>query len=1082
MDLVEGMPVTKYCDQNDLTISARLELFVPICQAVQHAHQKGIIHRDIKPTNVIVMPNEGVPVPKIIDFGVAKATNQRLTERTAFTHDGQMLGTPLYMSPEQAAQSADVDTRSDIYSLGVLLYELLTGTTPFERERLQDAGYDEIYSIIREEDPPRPSTRISALGEAATTISAHRVMDPAKLSRSLRGELDWIVMKALQKDRDERYATALDLAEDVRRFLDNEPILAKRASLARRAVKWSRRHKPIVWSAAVMLVFTTVGLAVSNLLVKWEKDQKEVALKAREAALIQKDHALKQSKTSEARALTEAARANAVINLVTDMLGSANPAAAPGPDYTLGELLEDFSCRMGDQLAGQPEVDADVHLIMGSIYSSLHLHEQADRHFQVALKQGRRVFGKYDPRLARILKEYSWHLIRKREPAAAEDAARELLEINRSKGFPHGVLGAMHRLVAASVQQGKHAEAESLARQALAYSAETGTQRTESVAYILRQWATVKTEQQKLIEAKSLLLRALEISRHARSRGEGGALLALGRLSEAQGDYEGAEARFREALALMRATSSDRYHGISNALKALLSLLDKRGDQEGVAQLRQEYAGIAGLEEVVKPASDSPVQRWVEERMSEGELITAVEQLMDLAYPEIDDALFEVAKSYREMPKKIVVLESFAARADAAPKHSRALARTYTKLADSQWQVGNTSDAEAYYRKALSIQEKLVGAFPSAAEYRHDLAYSWQGVAGSLRAEGRNDEAMHAGQKALVLWEELADEYSDNVGYRRELAHIHNELGDLLEASGQHERARQAYRRGIELHEQLTAELPQDVECCLRLAWNHTSLGQLLQTRGRIEESAQAYHRAVENYSKAAEVEDTDSRPWHFLAMVHLVRGDADAYKRTCAAMLGRFQATHDPFTAEITAYTCALAPDAVEDFNPAIELGRKRLGADQGDVVAHKTLGAILYRAGCFPEAVEHLGAADRLMAENDKKAWSWPAELWYFLALAHQSSGNGDEAKAWLRKAAASTDQVLAEPDGDTGAAVPWNRRLILKRLRAEAAELLNATETSSAVNEKTDRTTTEGLGAEEQKSPRAETQQKQLASADP
>ena len=210
MELVRGIPITDFCDQNHLTIRERLELFVNVCQAVQHAHQKGIIHRDIKPSNVLVTLHDGTPVVKVIDFGIAKATGQQLTDKTLFTNFAQLIGTPLYMSPEQAALSGlDVDTRSDIYSLGVLLYELLTGTTPFDKDRLETAGYDEIRRIIREEEPPKPSTRMSTLGQAATTHRHNRKSDPKRLSQLFRGELDWIVMKALEKDRNRRYETAM---------------------------------------------------------------------------------------------------------------------------------------------------------------------------------------------------------------------------------------------------------------------------------------------------------------------------------------------------------------------------------------------------------------------------------------------------------------------------------------------------------------------------------------------------------------------------------------------------------------------------------------------------------------------------------------------------------------------------------------------------------------------------------------------------------------------------------------------------------------------------------------------------------
>jgi serine/threonine protein kinase/Flp pilus assembly protein TadD len=256
MELVKGVPITEICDQNQIAVRERLELFLDVCQAVQHAHQKGIIHRDIKPTNVLVVSDDGKPLVKVIDFGVAKAVGQQLTDKTIYTQLTQLVGTPLYMSPEQAGESAlDIDTRSDIYSLGVLLYELLTGTTPFDRERFKQAGYEEMRRIIREEEPPRPSTRLSTMGQAASTVSAQRKSEPKKLSQLLRGELDWIVMKALEKDRNRRYETASAFAADVQCYLHDEPVQACPPSTWYRFGKFVRRNRAALLTAAATLAF-----------------------------------------------------------------------------------------------------------------------------------------------------------------------------------------------------------------------------------------------------------------------------------------------------------------------------------------------------------------------------------------------------------------------------------------------------------------------------------------------------------------------------------------------------------------------------------------------------------------------------------------------------------------------------------------------------------------------------------------------------------------------------------------------------------------------------------------------------------
>jgi hypothetical protein len=261
MELVKGIPITEYCDKNKLTIRERLDLFIQVCQAIQHAHQKGIIHRDIKPSNLLVTLHDGKPIPKVIDFGVAKALNARLTDKTIYTEHLQIVGTLLYMSPEQAELSGlDIDTRSDVYSLGVLLYELLTGTTPFQKAELDQAGFDEQRRIIREQDPPRASNRISSLGETATAVAEHRHTDAKKLQQIVRGDLDWIVGKALEKDRMRRYQTANDFAADVARCLSDEPVAARPPSQWYRFRKYTRRHRTFVVGAALLFCAAIIGV------------------------------------------------------------------------------------------------------------------------------------------------------------------------------------------------------------------------------------------------------------------------------------------------------------------------------------------------------------------------------------------------------------------------------------------------------------------------------------------------------------------------------------------------------------------------------------------------------------------------------------------------------------------------------------------------------------------------------------------------------------------------------------------------------------------------------------------------------
>ena len=363
MELVRGIPITEYCDQHRLPIHERLDLFMQVCQAVQHAHQKGIIHRDIKPTNVLVTSLDGVPLPRVIDFGIAKATGQSLTDKTLFTGFAQLIGTPLYMSPEQAELSAvDVDTRSDIYSLGVLLYELLTGTTPFDQDTFRTAALDEVRRIIREDEPPKPSTRLSALGATLTTVSDNRQTDARKLNRSLRGELDWIVMKALEKDRSRRYETASGLARDVERYLAGDPVEAGPPSGWYRLRKFARRNRVVLTATVLVALALIAGTTVSV----W---QAILARRARADATSQRDRA----KKAEADAIAQRDEARqAVDDMYTDVAEQwleQQAALEPMQQKFLQKALDYYQ-----RFAGETSTDPSVRLKTAEAYDRVAIY------------------------------------------------------------------------------------------------------------------------------------------------------------------------------------------------------------------------------------------------------------------------------------------------------------------------------------------------------------------------------------------------------------------------------------------------------------------------------------------------------------------------------------------------------------------------------------------------------------------------------------------------------------------------------------------------------------------------------------
>jgi eukaryotic-like serine/threonine-protein kinase len=389
MELVQGIPIRRFCNENTLTIRERLVLFVAVCQAIQHAHQKGIIHRDIKPSNVLVARQDGKPVLKVIDFGLAKATEQPLTDQSLLTQMGTVVGTLEYMSPEQADPgSQGIDTRTDIYSLGVMLYELLTGTTPLDAARLRGAGFLEALRRVREEDPPKPSARLSSLGEKLPAIAAERRTEPARLATLLRGELDWIVMKALEKDRNRRYETSSEFAKDVQRYLEDEPVEACPPSARYRLGKFARKHRTLLATTGgfmAMLVLGVVGLIVGIVQVNEARVKKDDALKKESAARITADNAKQQAVKAEKATRAALDVSDAMIQVV----GRRNQTNLGDNEKTiLRNLLHEYR-RSIPEPGGTPEGRAEVaekHLRLANKYAFIGERDDAKTSYRTAIQ------------------------------------------------------------------------------------------------------------------------------------------------------------------------------------------------------------------------------------------------------------------------------------------------------------------------------------------------------------------------------------------------------------------------------------------------------------------------------------------------------------------------------------------------------------------------------------------------------------------------------------------------------------------------------------------------------------------------
>jgi serine/threonine protein kinase len=575
MEFVPGIAINRYCDKHELTLRERLELFMDVCDGVQHAHQKAIIHRDLKPSNILVHERDNKPIAKIIDFGLAKAiaSADRPTDQTMFTQVGAVVGTPEYMSPEQIDfKEGGLDTRTDVYSLGVILYDLLTGVLPFENETLHGSSPQEIVQKIREVDLPRPSTRIRSLGDSSKPLAERRKIEPRTFAQRLSGELDWITMKALEKERSRRYGSAAEFSADIRRYLNDEPVLAGPPSATYRARKFILRHRFGMAIGAIMLAFLIVFAAT-------------VAVQARRIA------------RERDRANREAAASKRVSDFMKNMFRVPDPSEAKGNSVTAREILDKGSKEIETGLANDPEVQARLMYTMAQTYENLGLVAQAAPLNQRALEIRRRVLGPRDPDTLVSLNATGIDAYYQGHYDEAERIFAELLQLRRevSGNENRDTLGTMGNLSAAYQVQGRYAEAEPLQRELLETRRRIFGPEHNDTIESMQLLANTLNSEHKLAEAEKLLRDAYKIQKRKLGPDHPDTLMAMGNLAATLKDekrYDESNAMYSEELPIERKVLGEEHFLTLSTRAALAENLMGQGDYAGAEKSLREVVAL----------------------------------------------------------------------------------------------------------------------------------------------------------------------------------------------------------------------------------------------------------------------------------------------------------------------------------------------------------------------------------------------------------------------------------------------------------------------------------------------------------
>jgi serine/threonine protein kinase/tetratricopeptide (TPR) repeat protein len=830
MELVKGVPLTQFCDDRRLTPAQRLELMIPVCQAVQHAHQKGVIHRDLKPSNVLVALYDGVPIPKVIDFGIAKAIGQKLTEATLHTGFGAIVGTLAYMSPEQAElNQLDIDTRSDVYSLGVILYELLTGTTPLDRRHLGLAALLEALRVIREEEPPRPSTRLSTT-EELPSIAANRGIEPRKLSALVRGDLDWIVMKALEKDRKARYETASALAQDVRRYLDGDPVEACPPSRGYRLRKFARRHRRGLTAAGIFAAVLVGATAVST----WQ------AIRATRA----------ERQAVEAAAIERMTTAF----FINDLLGGADldlqaiSELRPDPDLKVRTLVDLAAGQIEGKFAGRPLVEAAVRQRLGTVYRTLGLPAQSRPQHERAYELRRGTLGEDHPDTIASERHVSQAEVDLALYDQAEARCRRVLEraVRRDGEGSRSADLAEQSLAFCLIRSGRFVEAEGYLRRFLARdhgtSAEARTRRISAKSNL----ALVLSSRGSMSEAEALREEALQDAQ--RFPGEHPTIpnlrIGLAHGQTLRGQFVEADRNAREAVRLSRKLFGDR-HPITLSSQSTygdnLLAWGKIDQAEVVLRARFDTAREAfGGEsaQAIQAALDLSAvlvrqRRWAEAELMLRQIYEPAKRIGHELAGFVDKALGELHSQMGRL--ELAEQELMRAESDFADSRSGAIVSLIgvkNDLALVYTRMGRPAQAVNKRREALSLCEKhLIGD--------HDSTFAALGMlASACRVAGRLDEAEALFPRAIAMGLRLY-----GPGHEKVLANQIN-FGALLHVRGRFEQAETQYREALDGHRRS----PHSDKPNLWVAVSN--LGELYRDWGRYDQAESALTEALEGQQK----------------------------------------------------------------------------------------------------------------------------------------------------------------------------------------------------------------------------------------